>query len=158
MLGALTPTYLPGSHSVGRLVNLIRLFVRSIPVPLQLGGLLLMLGASFTEGLGMSLLGPLLGLLDDRATSAGSARDAVTSLLDAFGLRPSLPLVLGMFVGAVPCRVAFVRKRDMVVFDLQHGFIKGVWRRLYRTGEAAEWAFIAKERLSHLVKVLGEWG
>jgi hypothetical protein len=33
-----------------------------------------------------------------------------------------------------------------------------VRRRLYRTVEAAEWAFIAKERLSHLVKVLGGWG
>jgi ATP-binding cassette subfamily C protein len=75
-------------------------------------------------------------------------------VLDVVGLRLSLPLVLGLFLGAVLCRAAFVRKRDIVVFDLQHGFVTTLRRRLYRAIEEAEWAFIARERMSHLAKAL----
>jgi len=144
---------LPCSHSIGRLGSFARLFAGSVPARLQLGGLLLAIGAGLTEGIGISLLGPLVAQLGERANS-GPGGKAAGTLLHAVGLELSLPLILAIFLGAVLCRAAFVRGRDRVVFDLQHGFVNSVRRRLYRAVEAAEWRFIAKERLSHLTRAL----
>jgi len=141
------------SHPTGRLKTFLRAFAGSVPVTLQLGALFLMLGASLTEGVGIALLGPLVALLGDRANS-GPMGEAAASLLHALGLELNLPLVIAIFMIAILCRAAFVRKRDMVIFDLQHGFVQSVRQRLYRAIEGAEWPFIAKERTSYLTKAL----
>jgi ATP-binding cassette, subfamily C, bacterial len=132
----------------------VRLFTSSVPPSLQIGGLVLVLGASLTEGISISLLGPLLGLIGDPSNRAGSAPDAAGRLMHAIGLRLSLPIILAIFVAAVLCRAVSVRKRDMVLFDLQQGFTTTLRRCLYCAIEEADWPFIAKERLSHLVKAL----
>jgi ATP-binding cassette subfamily C protein len=141
-------------NSIGQLAGFVRSFTSSVPRPLQVGGLLLVLCASLTEGLSISLLGPLLGLLGDPSGSTGPARDSAGRLLHAIGLHLSLPVILAIFVLVVLCRSAFVRKRDIVLFDLRQGFTTTLRRRLYCAIEEANWPFIAKERLSHLVKAL----
>jgi ATP-binding cassette, subfamily C, bacterial len=143
-----------GGRSIGRLASFVRLFTSSVPPSQQIGGLVLVLGASLTEGISISLLGPLLGLIGDPSNRAGSAPDAAGRLMHAIGLRLSLPIILAIFVAAVLCRAVSVRKRDMVLFDLQQGFTTTLRRCLYCAIEEADWPFIAKERLSHLVKAL----
>jgi ATP-binding cassette, subfamily C, bacterial len=146
--------YFSGGHSVGRLASFVRLFASSVPGRLQIGGLVLALGASLTEGISISLLGPLLGLIGEPSRSAGPARDAAGRLLHTIGLHLSLPIILAIFVAAVLCRAVLVRKRDIVLFDLQQDFTTTLRLRLYSAIEEANWPFIAKERLSHLVKAL----
>ncbi len=143
-----------GGHSIGRLASFVRLFSSSVPRRQQISGLVLVIGASLTEGISISLLGPLLALTGERTNSVGPAGNAAARLLHAINLNFSLPLILALFVGAVLCRALMMRQRDMVSFDLQIGFINAVRRRLYRAIQDAHWSFIARERLSHLVKAL----
>src|SRR5262249_26837780 len=117
-------------NSIGQLADFVRAFTSSVPRPLQLGGLLLVLGASLTEGLSISLLGPLLGLMGDPSGSSGPTRDAARGLLHVTGLHLSLPTILAIFVPVVLCRSAFVRKRDIVLFDLWQRFTTTLRRRL----------------------------
>jgi ATP-binding cassette, subfamily C, bacterial len=154
MLKAIASMYRPRRDAIGRLANFIRLFLSSVPASLLLGGLLVGLGASLTEGISISLLGPLLGLLGADGAATGPLGSVATRLQDAIGLHISLPDVIGIFIAAMLCRAAFVRKRDMMVFDLQYSFVNALRRRLYRAIATAEWPFIARERLSHLVKAL----
>jgi ATP-binding cassette subfamily C protein len=154
MLGAFAQMKFSPCNSIGQLADLVRAFTSSVPRPLQVSGLLLVLGASLTEGLSISLLGPLLGLMGDPSGSSGPTRDAARVLLHALGLHLSLPIILAIFVPVVLCRSAFVRKRDIVLFDLWQRFTTTLRRRLYCAIEEASWPFIAEQRLSHLVKAL----
>jgi ATP-binding cassette subfamily C protein len=146
--------FFSGGHSIGLLASFVRLFTGSVSRRQQIIGLILVIGASLTEGISISLLGPLLALMGERTSSAGPARNAAARLLHAVGLNLSLPLILAIFISAVLCRAVFVRKRDMVAVDLQISFIDAVRQRLYRAIQDAHWSFIARERLSHLVKAL----
>ena len=143
---------LPGGRSIDRLARFACLFAGSIPLRAQLGALLLVVGASLTEGVGITLLAPLLALLSDSTTNAAPARMA--ELLNAVGLPVSLPLVLCIFVAAVVLRAAFVHQRDVAIFDLQYSFNDALRRRFYQAIGRAAWPFIARERLSHLLKAL----
>jgi ATP-binding cassette, subfamily C, bacterial len=143
-----------GSDSISRLASFIRLFSSSVPRRRQISRLILVIGTSLTEGISISLLGPLLALTGERTSSVGPVGNMATRLLKAVGLNFSLPLILVIFVGVVLCRAVFVHERDMVTFDLQASFINIVRRRLYRAIQDAHWSFIAGERLSHLVKAL----
>ena len=143
-----------GGHSIGLLASFVRLFTGSVSRRQQISGVILVIGASLTEGVSISLLGPLLAFMDERTSSAGPARNVAARLLHAVGLNLSLPLILAIFVSAVLGRALFVRKRDMVTIDLRLSFIDTVRQRLYRAIQDAQWSFIARERLSHLVKAL----
>jgi ATP-binding cassette, subfamily C, bacterial len=143
-----------GDYSIGLLASFVRLFTGSVSRRQQISGLILVIGASLTEGVSISLLGPLVALMGERTSSAGPARNVAARLLYAVGLNLSLPLILAIFVSAVLCRAVFVRKRDMVTVDLRLSFIDAVRQRLYRAIQDAHWSFIARERQSHLVKAL----
>ena len=142
-----------GGHSIGRLASYVRLLTGTVPRRTQAGGLALVLGASLTEGISISLLGPLLALLGTPA-GGGEARDIAARVLLAGGLPLALPTIIAVFVAAVLCRAAFTRKRDVVLFDMQQDFTNALRRRVYRAVEEASWPFIARERLSHLSKAL----
>lgn len=139
---------------IGRPVGLVRVFVRTVPVPRQIGGLVLMIGAGLTEGVSIALLGPLLVLIGDTPAGTGAAHGLTARMSQVFGVTPTLPLVLAAFVAAVLCRALFVRQRDITIFRLQSGFTDALRQRLYRAIEEARWSFIAKERLSHLTRAL----
>lgn len=142
------------SPSIDRAASYIRLFRSTVPKRLQIGGLALVLAVSLTEGISLSLLASLLTLIGDRTGATGPARGAAERALHAVGMQFSLPLVLVIFVVAVLCRAAAVRKRDTLLFDVQQGLTTALRKRLFRAIEEADWRFIAKERLSHLVKAL----
>ena len=154
MLGARVGMSRPDNHPIGRLLSLVHLFTCTVPARLQISGLVLMIGASLTEGISISLLGPLLALVGDHPVGAGVARDVTEHVLHAFGLNLTLPIILAVFVVVVLCRAIFVRQRDITLFRLQSGFTDALRQRLYRAIEEAKWAFIAKERLSHLTRAL----
>lgn len=147
-------THVSLAASIGRLIAFTRLFATLVPMRTQIAAMLLIFGAGLTEGIGISLLAPLLGLLGEHATNSGSARDAAAAVLNAISLPRSLTVVLSIFVAAILARAVLIRYRDITLFDLQQGFTEALRRRLYEALEAAEWPFIAKERLSTLASAL----
>lgn len=142
----------PGQRPIGRLVGFVHFFMRAVPKRLQVGGVVLMIGAGLTEGISISLLGPLLVLVGDNPGAGAGGLSG--RALHVFGLNLTLPLILAGFVAAILCRALFVRQRDLTIFRLQTAFTDALRRRLYRAIEEARWAFIAKERLSHLTRAL----
>jgi ATP-binding cassette subfamily C protein len=147
------PTSSIDTHAVARLASFARAFARSVPLRRRLAASFLMVGAGLTEGVGLALLAPLVALVSER-TQPGTASGSPASFLRTLGLDPTLPIVIGLFMIAIVCRAAFVRARDRTIFDLQHGFVQSMRRRLYRAIELAAWPFLAKERISHLQKAL----
>ena len=144
----------PDARPLGRLVSLVRLFMCMVPARLQIGGLVLMIGAGLTEGISISLLGPLLVLIGDNPGGTGVAHGLTERMSHLFGVTPTLPLILVIFVAAMLCRAIFVRQRDLTIFRLHTGFTDALRQRLYRAIAEARWAFLAKERLSHLARAL----
>ena len=69
MQRASAPTGSDSGHSIGRLASYARLFFGAVPRRLQVAGLVLVLGASLTEGISISLLGPLLALTGEPAAA-----------------------------------------------------------------------------------------
>jgi hypothetical protein len=120
-----------GGHSIGRLMSFVRLLTGTVLRRTQAGGLALVLGASLTEGISVSLLGPLLALLGAPA-GGGEARDIAARMLHAAGLPLALPPIIVIFVAAVLGRAAFTRKRDVVLFDMQQDFTNVLRWRAYR--------------------------
>ena len=138
------PTSSIDTHAVARLASFARAFARSYPLRRRLAASFLMVGAGLTEGVGLALLAPLVALVSER-TQPGTASGSPASFLRTLGLDPTLPIVIGLFMIAIVCRAAFVRARDRTIFDLQHGFVQSMRRRLYRAIELAAWPFLAKE-------------
>jgi ATP-binding cassette subfamily C protein len=147
-----TPVSLVGS--IGRLIAFTRLFATLVPMRTQVVAMLLILAASLTEGIGIALLVPLLGLLGEHATASGPAWDAGIGVLNAIGLPRSLTVILGIFLAAIVTRAILMRCRDVTLSDLQYRFTDALRRRVYQAIEAAEWPFIAKEKLSNLAVAL----
>ena len=82
-----------------------------VPARRQVLAALLMLAASFTEGIGLALLAPLVGLLGAGGNASGPLSALVSRAFAAFGLRVSLPIVVGMFVVLVAGRYLAIRER-----------------------------------------------
>jgi len=150
MLGALALMNFSGGHSIGLLASFVRLFTGSVSRRQQISGVILVIGASLTEGVSISLLGPLLAFMDERTSSAGPARNVASRLLHAVGLNLSLPLILAIFVSAVLGRALFVRKRDMVTIDLRLSFIDTVQQLLHRAVKTEPQAVSPRVGLSPL--------
>src|SRR5262249_17449866 len=135
------------------LVCLTRTFSNSVSPGAQLITALLSIAASLTEGVGLALLAPLIGMLG-AASSSGSMSRALADALAAFGLPLSLPLLIAVFVGLVAGRAIIVRARDIALATLQLDFVDALRKRLFEAITSASWSVIAKERRSTLVTSL----
>ena len=109
--------------------------------------------ASLTEGLGLTLLAPLVGLLGN-GNSHGTVAVAVTRFLAVLGLPLSLPVLIGGFVGIVILRTIVAGLRDIALETLSSIFIERLRAQLYDAITQAEWSFIARQRISNLSKAL----
>jgi ATP-binding cassette subfamily C protein len=113
--------------------------------------LALLLVVTLLEGAGLLLLVPLLelaGVLGARPPSRLAAPFA------AAGLRPTLPLVLALFVAVVTGRALLATRRDLLLTDLQLGFTDGVRKRLFAGIAAARWPWLSRRRRSDLLNAL----
>src|SRR5262249_39394015 len=109
--------------------------------------------ASLTEGLGLTLLAPLIGLLGD-GRSQGAFAIQAARLLAAFGLPLSLPVLIAVFVALVSFRAIVAGRREVAMETLKAAFIERLRLRLYDAITAADWSFVAAQRLSNLAKAL----
>lgn len=102
------------------------------------------------EGVGILLLVPLLVLLTGTGQAGGWIGDLTTSMLGALGGQSrlmSLALLLGLFAVSMAARSAIILARDVILAQLQIGFVEAQRLAITRRLAATSWETI--NRLSH---------
>ncbi len=115
-----------------------------------------MAGAVF-EGLSVSLLVPLLGLIFGMRALPGGLGRAAAALFGTFGadtpLRKLL-LLMGVFGVLMIVRAFVIAARDIAIVELQVRFIEAQRLRLARNLVAAKWEYIARLRHSRIAHLM----
>ena len=121
-----------------------------------LGAFLLSLAAALSEGLGLLILIPLLHVLGvaPEQGSGGVLAQATTRAFAAFGLSLSLPSVLAAFIAVITLRTLLTCSRDLVVTEIQYGFVDHLRTRLNAAIGRANWLFLVRIRSSDLAHML----
>ena len=117
---------------------------------------LVMLG-SLTEGLGLALLLPTLQLAGvdiGPHTEAGRYAALVRGALGQIGLRPTLALMLALFVAIVGARAMLTRAQSLSIAVLCEDFAQYLRERLFEAVSGADWLFICSSRSSDFVHAL----
>jgi ATP-binding cassette, subfamily C, bacterial len=113
--------------------------------------------SSLTEGLGLALLLPTLQLAGvdmGSGSAAGRYAAGVREGLGAVGLRPTLALMLALFVGIICVRALVTRAQGMAITVLFETFAQHLRQRLFEAVSGANWLFICKSRSSDFVHAL----
>jgi ATP-binding cassette, subfamily C, bacterial len=113
--------------------------------------------SSLTEGFGLALLLPTLQLAGvdmGSGSAAGRYAAAVREGLGAVGLRPTLALMLALFVGIICVRALVTRAQGMAITVLFETFAQHLRQRLFEAVSGANWLFICKSRSSDFVHAL----
>ncbi len=108
----------------------------------------LTLATGAASGVGLVMLVPLLGLtgLDVGEGSVGQISAAVGVAFDAVGLRPSVPVVLLLYVVVVSVQALLQRTTAIRSVLLYQGFVRSLRRRIYAAIVHARWTFFARQR------------
>lgn len=113
---------------------------------------LLMLAGALTEGLGLVLLVPLLGLLEPGGTPVG-----VSGLLGSLGLELKLETLLALFVALVALRAAIVHARTMASQRFELELVDGLRRRAWNGLLHCDWrTLVGLKRSDSASLLLGE--
>src|SRR3569832_2238931 len=120
-------------------------------------GVLYALGAALLDGISVSFLIPLLGVLFGSAAIPrwlGAVTKALFSFAGVHSQLGRLGLLIAVFGVLVALRAVFVAARDMTSFELQLRFIEQQRLRLTTGLTASRWDFIARlrhARMTHLM-------
>jgi ATP-binding cassette subfamily C protein len=112
---------------------------------------------SLTEGAGIALLPLILqtaGFKFEGQGVVGRYADAISASLKAVGLRPSLMLMLALFVAIVGARAILGRVQAIVSLAVEKQFEVALRTRLYRAIAGAAWVFIARIRATDLTHAM----
>ncbi len=113
--------------------------------------------SSLTEGLGLALLLPTLQLAGvdiGSGSAAGRYAAVVREGFGVVGLRPTLALMLALFVGIICVRALVIRAQGMAITVLSETFAQHLRQRLFEAVSGANWLFICKSRSSDFVHAL----
>ena len=116
-----------------------------------------MVSLSFTEGLGLLLLVPLLQLVGVDAHAAFDPGGVGAGLARAFAwvnLQPTLGAVLTLYVSVAICQSGLQRWNTMLSAAVRQQTEAMLRMRLYRAIAGAQWLFVARSRLSDFAHVL----
>ena len=112
--------------------------------------LLLMLASAFTEGLGLILLVPMLGVLD----GGGVADHRITEFVAATGIPISLPGLLSTFVVLVILRALINYARTIADFRFQISVVDGLRARAWSALLHSDWRHLSALRQSDNASLL----
>jgi len=116
------------------------------------------LGAALLDGISISLLIPLLGVLFGSTAIPGwlaATTRAMFSFAGAHSQIERLVLLLGVFGALVALRAAVVAARDIASFELQLRFVEEQRLRLTTHLTAARWDYIARLRHARITHLMG---
>jgi ATP-binding cassette, subfamily C, bacterial len=113
-------------------------------------------GLGLIEGVGLLLLVPLLQLVgvDARHGSLGGVIDRFSAVFAAAGVRPTLPIVLGVYVLVVTAQSLMQRRQATLSAALQYDIVDGLRSRVYRAVAGAKWVYFSRNRSSDYAHVL----
>src|SRR5688572_30381599 len=114
------------------------------------GALLLLLGVSLSEGIGLLMLIPFLHVLGLTAGegAASPVADAMARAFAFIGLPLILPSLLAVFLALITLRALLTRTRDVLLTEIRLGFVDHLRTRLYEAIGRADWLFLARTRTS----------
>jgi ATP-binding cassette subfamily C protein len=115
-------------------------------------------GLGLTEGAGLLLLVPLLGLvgIDTGQRTVSGILARVTAAFEWAGLQPTLPVILTVYVVIVAAQSMLQRREATLSASLMHDVVQRLRQRIYRAIAAARWTYLATTRASDYTHVLTE--
>ena len=116
----------------------------------------LMLLRSVTQSAQLLLLVPLMQLvgLDVEGGSIGWLAELVSSAFAVFGIQPTLPTVLGLFVIFTTGLALVTRWQTIYNFKLEQDFTAALRQRLYRAIAGTDWLTFSRSRASDFTHAL----
>src|SRR5271156_4299743 len=112
---------------------------------------------SLSEGIGLALLLPTLQVAGLNLTGPGEAGRYAAIVSRAFltiGMRPSLILLLGIFVTLVGVRTVLSQVESVWTYAVQQEVEHHLRRGLYRAIADANWLFVCRNRASDFTHAL----
>ena len=111
---------------------------------------------ALTEWVGLFLLVPLLAIvgLRDATGTAGRMADVVAIALTGFGIRPTLPAVLLIFLALVSARAVVQRLETSATSALQNEFVLALRERSYAAILRTRWGYFSSQRSSDFLHLL----
>jgi ATP-binding cassette subfamily C protein len=112
---------------------------------------------SLTEGVGFALLPPTLQVAGFNLAGQGEAGRYATMVSNAFlavGMRPSLILLLGVFVMLVGTRTVLDKIQSVWMFAVQQDLEHHLRERIYHSIADANWLFLCRSRASDFIHAL----
>ena len=108
------------------------------------------------EGVGLLALVPMLQLvgLDADRGSLGSIMTAFHDAFSVVGLEPTLPLVLGLYVGIVGIQALLLRQQAVLQTALREDITHVVRARLYRAIQGTTWLYFSRMRTAAFNELL----
>lgn len=124
-----------------------------LKVPLAIG---LMVALSFTEGVSLLMLVPLLQLvgLDVQQGSIGQLAQFVSHFFSTIGIQPTLMIVLSIYVLIVIAHSLLGRLETSLSLTLEYEFVVSLRQKLYRAIANTNWPFFARSRTSDFTHAL----
>lgn len=110
----------------------------------------LLLAQSVLQGAGLLLLVPLLAVVGVTETGGAQAEPLSRFFFETLNLPPSLPLILGLFVGLVALREAVGYAVTVQNSLLRLRFVAHLRADLFRAITWASWSFVAGRRISDI--------
>ena len=116
----------------------------------------LMIGGGLGEGIGFVLLIPLLRLvgLDVQEGGVGRIAETVNATFAMFGVRPTLPGILGVFAVVTGAQALLVRWQTLVNRRLEYEFAQQLRERLFDAIVHTRWVFFSRQRQPDLAHAL----
>jgi ATP-binding cassette subfamily C protein len=140
-------------------VRMLRQFVAALVAssPVQVAAYLgLVLVASLMEGVGVLVLVPLLALVgvDAGGGALGRVAAGFSTAFAAVGVKPTLPIVLVVYMGVTALQGLLQRWELMLDVGIRQEFVRALRDRVYAAIAAARWEFLARVRSSEAVHIL----
>jgi ATP-binding cassette, subfamily C, bacterial len=113
--------------------------------------------AAALEGVGLLLLVPLLSIITASDSGTGSTHKLLTQGFEIAGAdtrTARLSLLLGLFAGLLVIRVIIVARRNIMLSQIEMGFVETVRARLANRLAAAPWPVVSRlqhARVTHLM-------
>ncbi len=123
---------------------------------LTVAAVALALTAGVFEGVGLLALVPLLQLvgLDTTGGSLGGILRLFEAAFAAVGLAPTLPVVLGTYVGIVALQAVVQRQNAIVQTRLREDIVHAMRTRLYRAVAGTTWVHFSRRRAATFGEIL----
>jgi ATP-binding cassette subfamily C protein len=118
------------------------------------GVFVLSLCGALTEGIGLMLILPMLGLLGLGDSIAGSRLLHLAEYVDFLAIPTKLSVILLLFAGIISVRLMIVYHRSLQVSKLRLDFGRYLFQRIWNTLIDGEWYFLAARRRSDFIHSL----